>query len=184
MWNQTYGLSAHEAVARYESNGWSIATNSQMANLFNSFKLGETGFPLPYPRSPFVSDENADQLIGPHGDSQDANNSAAIAFIKLFSDQELDFQAGVEQIHAHAYFGDDEDNDNKINRASVNHDHFPDFGFIVSDIGLSSDNFGYTEALLLSTGTALVRNINEVNSPNSLFLLIMGMFLLVRYRRK
>lgn len=105
MWNQTYGLSASEAVTRYESSGWSIATNAQMANLFNSFRFGETDFLLPNPRPPFVSDENTDQSIGPHGDSQDANNSAAIAFIKLFSGQELDFQAGVEQIHAHAYFG-------------------------------------------------------------------------------
>ncbi len=40
MWTQTNGMSINQALATYSSEGWMLASNTQMAGLFNNFGLG------------------------------------------------------------------------------------------------------------------------------------------------
>lgn len=42
MWDVTKGLSINSALDKYADAGWSLATSSQMAALFNSFNFGKS----------------------------------------------------------------------------------------------------------------------------------------------
>ena len=41
QWDETIGMSVNAAIAQYSGDGWRIATQSEMATLFNTFKFGE-----------------------------------------------------------------------------------------------------------------------------------------------
>jgi hypothetical protein len=41
-WDVTKGMSINTALSKYASEGWSVATNTQMANLFNAFQFGKS----------------------------------------------------------------------------------------------------------------------------------------------
>lgn len=42
QWSETVGLSVNTALGRYRDDGWRLATNIEMADLFNAFKFGRT----------------------------------------------------------------------------------------------------------------------------------------------
>lgn len=65
-WDVTRGLSIQDAIAKYGSQGWKLANNSQMTSLVNSFKFGKDNWINPENDflgqtiyQPWTSDENS-----------------------------------------------------------------------------------------------------------------------------
>ena len=42
MWDVTKGMSINQALASFEDDGWTLATNDNMATLFNTFQFGKS----------------------------------------------------------------------------------------------------------------------------------------------
>ena len=151
QWDETVGQTVHEALGNYGAGGWRLATNAEMAKLFNSFDFGMT----------FDADENTYQsyLFSAGENSFDAPNE----FIDLFGDTFLASGSVYDSVdprqYASAYFGEDGDGDHQFNFASVQDEYTTIGGALVqSHARLYRDDFT-VNAAGFANGVALVRAV-------------------------
>lgn len=189
-WDQTRGMSIHTALTTYGLQGWTLASTSQMVNLFHQFQfgLGQTVW------------REAESLNQTAYDSWSATeNASQNAFLQLFGvNRSLGCDAITEPFcypSADAYaetlalFGSDANQNQRFNMASVRDDlteispdgviHFDAFS------RLSPDNVAVDQAYT-SVGVALVRanHVAAVNVPASSGLLLLGLSALLWLRRR
>lgn len=170
QWDRTVGLSWNDANAilgTIEGGGWAIATNVQMASLFNSFDFGMT----------FDSDENTSEEANT-GFELGSEVGDDLAFLNMFGDTGLTtidcLECGEGGFHVSAaLFGQDVDEDGLINRAFVYDDYYEYWsGYPVpgkASIDYDSLPKGYQ---LEYAGIALVRA--AVPAPSTIALLGIG----------
>lgn len=192
-WDVTKGMSINSALASYASQGWRLASNDEMAFLFNQFKFG---------KSDWHANESVTQSIQLPWNSGDALSSHAM-FTNLFGVTRT-FSCSLDgrttlcwsdsdpQLYSLALFGADSNRNGMYNMALVQDDAHR----VGSDprVRLTFDNH---EASLSSDlwspdtsayrGVALVRNYVPDNvavpTPGSIGLLALGLVAL-GYRRR
>lgn len=151
QWDQTAGQSPAAALANYDTAGWRIASNTEMAELFNSFGFGLT----------FQADENATQLVLLPGEPN--NFGTADHFIQLFGDTYsaagFALNEGDPFEYSAAIFGEDLDGDGRLNRASVNGTYIEAGNNFPGEAWLSSDWARPDIAYEPFYGVALVREV-------------------------
>jgi hypothetical protein len=127
QWDYTIGQSIDTALAGAATSayggGWALASNAQMAGLFNSFGFGAFG----------TVEHSTYRFSDPFTSSEDAVTDNELAFISMFGDTYLagGFAscAGAECYQeARALYGSDADGDNFFNRALVYDDYRLMFG--------------------------------------------------------
>ncbi|WP_334029213.1 hypothetical protein [Alteromonas sp. P256] len=183
QWDQTTGMSISEALTAFKGQNWVLATNSQIAELFNAFELS-------YGQFIWTSEENAPQTYDGSTDGiaiEDWENDPELKFVSLFSDtaQAWPFEgtcgaADCLQMSA-AYFGSDNDNDGQYKLARVYDDvqfigegNFQDWGSLAE---MSEDIIDINTDRAYSRGVALVRTVN-VPEPQPLAIIILGIMVL------
>ncbi len=184
-WDQTLGMSITEATDTYSPAGWRVASNSEMAFLFNDFNLNFGGL------EPFDSDENTDQSV-----LEPANDGAHRTFLQLFGLTEIatnsnPFDGLLLDVLARALFGTDQDEDGLYNHATVVFNHnlidpitLRHLEWTDADAALGADRYTRDFSSYVH-GVALVRDVNPIPLPGALPLfasamLVFGWF----YRRK
>jgi hypothetical protein len=189
QWDQTTGMSINEALSAFNGAGWQLATNSQMADLFNAFDLSYGGFI-------WTNEENLLQTYDGPTDGiaiEDWSNDRELQFVSLFSDTAEAWPnegtcgvADCLQMSA-AYFGSDNDNDGQYKVARIVDDLQFDDGSGYQDLGslaeMSNDIIDLNTDTAYSRGVALVRVVN-VPEPQSLAILFLGIAGLLAYRAK
>lgn len=189
QWNQTTGMSINEALAAFNSDGWQLATNSQMAELFNAFDLS-------YGEFIWTTEENLPQTYDGPTDGvaiEDWINDPELQFVSLFSDTAEAWPnegtcgvADCLQMSA-AYFGSDNDNDGQFKVARVYDDLQFNDGGGYQDLGslaeMSNDIIDINTDTAYSRGVALVRVVN-VSEPQTLTIFCLGIVGLLAFRAK
>lgn len=189
QWDQTTGMSINEALAVYSSQGWTLATNSQMAELFNTFNLS-------YGQFIWTDEENAQQeYTGPTDGIalEDWVNDPELQFVNLFADTAVTWPnegtcgaSDCLQMSA-AYFGSDNDNDGQYKLARVYDDVQFDEGNGYEDWGslaeMSADFIDIDTDTAYSRGVALVRAVNVPEPASAAFLILAAVALLARRDR-
>lgn len=182
MWDVTKGKSIDEAMASYAGQGWSLATNNQMAVLLNAFEFGKTDW---------TADETAEQVsftpwnldeVGPHEN-----------FIRLFGSTLTSscgseilincFKTSDPRTSSYAFYGADLNQNGFYNLVSIIQDRtfYNEFGSPMS-LGSAAivtfDDYAPTETI--NAGVALVRVLPTatVAAPASLGVLALGLFAL------
>lgn len=172
QWDRTVGLSINDANAlldTIEGGGWAIASNQQMADLFNAFEFGLV----------FDSDENTYQFTST-GIQAGTESGTDLVFISMFGDTyaaaglsnnfgEGGFQASI------ALFGNDPDNDNLFNLAQVDDDYAYSTGTIKDGTVRLYDDRWQGDFSLPEYGVALVRPLSAVPEPTLLMLFAAGL---------
>ena len=181
-WDQTKSMSISDALTMYEADGWRLATNKEVASLFNGYFLDlegvnthtfEPGPDETFPGTPsyFVNAENALQTA-----YSPAAHDNGISFLETFGITDYLCDTMVEGngcvTWSSALFGADADGDGKFNLASFAYHEFADENTYAT---LSADDYdpGYTMQVAkmsaslevpteYSTGVALVRNLGYV----------------------
>lgn len=187
QWDQTEGMSVDTALSTFGDNGWRLASNVEMANLFNAFSFGLS----------FDSLENTSQSININWvESEDLPTNH---FLSLFGqtfnyneDCELDctlFDSVDTMITAQAAFGSDMDGDGFFNIARVTDDgwEFPNFGFPIENFtsglaSMSSDSRA-SDFSQDHSGVALVR-VSPVPVPAAAWLFGSALLGLANIKRK
>ena len=175
QWDVTVGQTIDNALANYATDGWGIATNTEMADLFNSFPFGVL----------FDTSENTN-LESPLIDDE-YSFGVANQFIALFGDTYAaagnSYDYGDEHESTYAWFGTDRDGDNNINRAFVS-DEYTSSSNVLWDgrIALHHDGWGNGTASAY-TGVALVRT-SVVPIPTSIWLFGSGLIALIRIAKR
>jgi hypothetical protein len=198
QWDVTVDMTINQALADIADgvingvsygSGWVLATNVQMAGLFNDFVLGAT--------APWDANENTGQESENYNGAtvEDINTDPELQMVELFGrtaereqyyTKEVDFTG--------ALFGSDLDGDNLYNIATV----FDDFvvkGYypVFASAGYSNlfgDNYSadYLRSVNGATGigVAFVRapqSVTEVAEPSAMVLMALGVFGLMMRRR-
>lgn len=168
MWDVTKGMSISSALDEYAKDGWVLATNLQMASLFNSFQFG---------KNDWNSIEGQTQFISLEWDSRE--DSSYNAFFSLFGStwhsdcgangRDYCYEITDPFRNAMAFFGSDLNKDGYYNLVSLVDDslyHYDDF----SSNPVPHEAVIY-EGLYPSTqsndivGVALVRMLTTVPAP-------------------
>ena len=179
QWNQTTGMSINEALSAFSGEDWQLATNSQMAELFNAFDLS-------YGKFIWTNEENLSQTYDGPTDGiaiEDWINDRELKFVSLFADTAEAWPnegtcgaADCLQMSA-AYFGSDNDNDGQYKVARVYDDLQFNDGSGYQDLGslaeMSNDIIDLNTDTAYSRGVALVRVVN-VPEPQSLAIFALG----------
>jgi hypothetical protein len=191
MWDFTKGMSINSAMSKYEKDGWRLASNDEMASMYNSFKFGSTYW------HNVERDHQSDVLPWDRGDELSPHAS----FIRLFGvtlryscttlGRKAECYSDSDPYQAaQAIFGADADADGLYNVAFVVDDYewIAPQGFGVPDrhfAGIVSDQLN-RDAKDEQFGVALVRNRVPDNvavpTPGSIGLLSLGLVAL-GYRR-
>lgn len=192
QWDVTRGMSIDTALAEIADGdidgvdygtGWALASNFQMATLFNVFGLG----------ADFVwdSDEQTEQWsLDPannnDGAIEDISTDPELQFTALFGETENFLPEADNHFSAsRAFFGNDLDGDLFYNRAEVFDDFMSEAGIVTGNTWLRLD-FTTADFSWDAAGIALVRQSNNsqpVSEPAALLLMacgLIGMF----YSRK
>jgi len=176
-WDVTKGQSINQALVA--NAGWKLATNVQMASLFNSFQFGKTDW---------SADESRLQLHAtPWSVGEDSTHNI---FMQLFGHTLKLGSGGYSATDPHqitaALFGNDTNGNNLYNYASV-HDDFQGapWGAVGALAFLTEDKY---DATAFNFGVALVREVRvvpptQVSLPGSLSLLALG-FVALGFRRR
>ncbi|NVK54109.1 MAG: PEP-CTERM sorting domain-containing protein [Alteromonadaceae bacterium] len=196
QWDMTIGQSVEDALAIYASQGWTIATNVQMAGLFNTFVFGANTAlyngainpgNVPVANGIWDTDENTTQYTY-------NNDGATIAtdpekqFVALFGQTYLNFptatQASNPYEYSAAWFGIDQDDDGFYNVARVS-DEYLRVGQTVVNRGLTrlANDSILAEDIGNQTGVALVRSA-AIPEPTGLLLFALGILGLRVAQRK
>ena len=164
-WDVTFGHSIDSAISAYSGDGWGIASNADMAGLFNAYDFGGV----------FDDDENTAQSYGTDWTAGD--DDPHDYFIDMFGISDTWSTGGYVIRHsATAIFGHDLDNDGYYNGASVLADGIPEFQ-ARADASMVLDAFYESTTSGPGLGIALVRNIptHDVPEPGTLTLLGLGL---------
>jgi hypothetical protein len=180
QWDETVGKSIdwfiNDAEAQsLRDEGWQIASNLDMANLFNDFGFGSLTWD---------TDENTRQskFTGSDGVIELASDPELI-FIGLFGDTYLAGNYKYDIPTSQARFGYDADSDGLYNWARVQDDHLHPIdlnNFSEGLVQLAWDE-GAIDWSLDRSGLALVK-ATSVSEPTSLMLLLLGLGALIRRR--
>lgn len=177
QWDETAGSSIVSALGTYEADGWRLATNYEMASLFNSFDFDLT----------FDTDENTHQL-------QRTPWSAAIEseytrFIDLFGDtyavSTLSCPTCLPSdtyVSAIAYFGTDNEFNDLFNLAGVSDDFVAGTTQREAEAVMTGENYYDTDSSS-SHGVALVRT-SVVPVPAAVWLFGSGLIGFVGLARR
>jgi hypothetical protein len=190
QWTETVGKSIDwfntdaEAQALRDA-GWGLASNIQMAGLFNDFGFGGVVWD---------DDENTGQFVRTGTDGNiELSTDIDLIFISLFGDtyaESGDKHGVVENPlqYAKALFGNDADNDTKYNLAIVRDDYAVIrersgiLGQINGNAELHADGPRYN-SYSSYYGLALVKVV-DVPEPESIALMLLGLFGVAATRRR
>lgn len=177
QWDVTVGMSISEAMAAYAPDGWELATNVQMASLFEAFGFNST-------TEESVSITTFGSYI------QGSDDTPYDMFITLMGTTHI-LDPTIFTLHgdgfdayrwAGAFFGNDLDNDSSYNQAIVSSDftynsrNYPAHAALYEDGGFTtSDSIG-------SYGVALVRTV-DVPVPSTLVIFALGILGLGMHRK-
>lgn len=168
QWDVTFLTSLDVALSLYGADGWKLASNQQMSELFNSFGLASNNL--------WDADENTSQLLSsPFERGEDITNDPELQFLSLFG-----FTRGLTegwwdlQKETSAIFGNDLDGDGLYNIASVTDDYelAPFMRQRANSVSLQSDV--YTNRQYGGFGIALVRT-SSVPEPSTFAIFTLGL---------
>jgi len=188
QWDRTIGESINSIqsqLATLEGGGWRVASNIEMAQLFNAFDFGMT----------FVDLEHAEQRISTGYQYPDSLAETDELFIAMFGDtyDASIFEKSCYLDHcfsqAQAVFGSDSNNNGEFNMAQVRDDWQTGPGYYIQGemvdgtVALQEDrrsaaNFYY------DAGIALVRDVSVVPVPAAAWLFGSGLIGLVGFARR
>jgi hypothetical protein len=188
QWSETAGMSIEDALAMYSGDGFFLATNSMMADLFTSFDLAYGAFI-------WDSNENTNQT---YSDPSDGETESLLdrerVFVSLFGDTFSAFAGDSGSFspndleYTSAFFGDDADGDGLFNFAFVYDDYVRDSD--VLDIvewrnrtRLANDTITIDDTSIRA-GVALVRVTQQVSAPQTLLLLSLSLLCIMTLRRR
>jgi hypothetical protein len=189
-WDLTKGMSINEAIAEFNGvnygTGWRLASNQNIASLFNTFKFGAN----------FVwdADENTTQVFfTPDDGIENLNSDAELQFLRLFGSRTPEFPDDYipENIEKYiwALFGSDLDGDGLYNELTVqddrqlkNSDPFGNSVLLRSDV--RSSNYKVNNGLYTDLAVALVRVPINVPEPSTAAIFALGLLGLALRRFK
>ncbi|WP_158967138.1 hypothetical protein [Paraglaciecola sp. L3A3] len=192
QWSVTDGLSIEQALAAHGANGWSLATNVEIAYLFNSFDLS-------YGTFEWGSDEDSGyNFYSPSDGFLENPYDRELVFVNFFGDTYNEFDAlfcppDVDCIqYSGALFGADENRNGWYNPVSVSDDYY--HGVNWAEQSYEGISYIESEQYLVDQsahylGVALTRKANftiiDVSEPStiSLFALILIGSSVRRYRK-
>jgi hypothetical protein len=178
QWDETHLMSVDSALAAYSSDGWQLASNQQMSNLFNTFNLASS--------NRWDADENTSQTITtPYMSGDNVLTDPELQLLTLFGiTRTLDFGWWDLVKETGAIFGNDLDNDGLYNLASVTDDYeIPPF-MSKKDNMVSLKNDLFTSSTSGGIyGVALVRAV-DVPEPSSLALFTLAFIGLIHLRAR
>ena len=178
QWDETHLMSVDSALAKYANDGWKLASNQQMSNLFNTFNLSST--------NSWDADENTSQTINTSYESGDnVLVDPELQFLSLFGVNRGLTDGWWDLLQeTGAIFGNDLDGDNLYNLASVTDDYdLPPF-MRRKDNSVSLKNDVFTSSTFGGIyGVALVRTV-DVPEPSSLAIFSIALLGLVNLRNK
>jgi hypothetical protein len=189
-WDITTGMSINQALSVYSTDGWRLASNTVMANLFNSFSFNSIVFD---------TDETTSQYGGTPADNT-TENSPANQFIELFGYTSYSsgtvndccggtyyYDPNDPATQANALFGEDANTNGLFNNGWVRDDFTLDGRTEPGWVGLGGE-YAYLTADYISstTGVALVRGetISAVPIPAAAWLFGSGLIGLIGIARR
>lgn len=186
-WDVTANRSINQALALYAPDGWRLASNTEMEGLYKSFSFEKSDWNN--------SEEPAQRSITPWTQTELSSHNQ---FVELFGATYSGPACNTSNIHhcylstdlfryTQALFGSDGDKDALYKRAYI----ADDFTYSSRSNNLFVVAYGWNEAVIYEdswnefdvdqhTGVALVRS---VNTPATLALLVIGLFLTGQWRR-
>jgi len=179
QWDATIGLSINDALTTYSADGWRVASNVEMAQLFNAFDFGLT----------FDIDESTDQRVKTGFSHDELGTEADRSFITMFGDtyaasgQSSCFSGDCFEV-SHAFFGTDPNANGLVNFAEVREDNISATGTLLDgEVILGGE--AVTETLTGSwAGVALVRDVSPVPVPAAVWLFGSGLLGLIGVARR
>lgn len=179
QWDVTVGQSIDSALAAYAADGWTVASNVQMAQLFNAFDFGLT----------FDTYENTTQFYNTDFSSGDPGTEPDEIFITMFGDTYkavgLSYCYGGDcYTQTEAWFGTDFDQDGYYNKALVFDDYIYSGGSNYSGKALMYDDFAGISQAGAYVGVALVREVSAVPVPAAVWLFGSGLLGLIGVARR
>ena len=175
QWNETVGQSINTALSNYSSDGWRLATNAEMAKLFNDFGLGIT----------FDSDENTSQSVTLYSEAY--SHSRANQFIEIFGDTYsaagFNYDYGDEYEESRALFGGDGDADQLFNTAYIRDEWHTSGGHLIPGSASMVIDDTYPDYSNETWGVSLVR-VSPVPVPAASWLFMSALISLAGYKRK
>jgi hypothetical protein len=182
QWTETDGLSIDAALAAHAAAGWAIATNTQMAYLFNSFDLA-------YGTFSWSDGETAQHDYSPPDGPIEAPGDRELVFVSLFGDTYTEWETSACPGHdclqyASAAFGSDVDGDALYQVATAYDDYEDGISWMKQrHAGIATFSYDdYTRTVAdESRGVALTRSATQFNAvpePSTLALFalaLMGM---------
>ncbi len=157
-WDQTVELSVNDALTSYSSQGWRLATNVEMADLFNSFNIAPANF--------FGSDEVESYLqILPLVDAATIYDDI-IAFLGT-SFYENGGDSGVGELarsFSSAIYGQDSNGNGFFNGAIIQSDMTYQGTSYDNAALLFEDTFYMPDEVYEGVSVALVREVSEPES--------------------
>lgn len=174
QWDETVGMSINSALAAYAADGWQLASNTQMADLFNTFLY--YGFDWSAnessSRSHSTGSDGAEELI----------NDSELVFVAMFGDTAQEWDDAYCEGHncyqfAAALYGSDDDNDRLYKFAQVYDDYYIGSEWraqaimgVTSISGDGKSTFTYAD----SFGVALTRT-TAVPEPSTITIFAMAL---------
>lgn len=184
QWDVTVGESINSIQSQLgtlEGGGWRVASNVEMAQLFNAFDFGLT----------FDSDENTSQSFLTGFSSGENELEHDKLFINMFGDTYAaggftHCYAGDCFEHASAWYGADRDNDAQYNYARVQDDSidYPPYSYESPGIVTMYEDIYASTEIHSSMGVALVRTVTPVPVPPAVWLFGSGLLGLIGVARK
>lgn len=166
QWDETVNesvLSIQSSLNTIEGGGWTLATNSHIASLFNAFTSS----------SHFSSVEDTNQTLDIGADASSDGGTSTWAFKEMFGDTRIasgDGPAsttGEQPMYSRAIYGSDEDGDYHFKVALANDDWTRHDGIqIHGSFDIRSDITPYNHSNT-SIGIALVRSATGTPLPNN-----------------
>jgi hypothetical protein len=194
QWTETRYMNVNTAVNQFSSDGWRLATISDMAGLYNDF----------FNETTWLADENIDQTNEGLTTYDSADNSlifgslfgwTAVENSVIYPNQDVSWAITGNHV-TYALFGGDEDGDNLYNRAWVNSQHTSCYPSPCTDVAENAHIWADSAATQTATrhyGVALIRDgvastpsedPTSVSEPSSFISFCIGILGLGYIRRK